>query len=586
MAIQTSPIRTEIETSVKETIHSLLQRYPEHDGGSVLNEVLRHSFQTITKKFGKTFPKELRWCEKLPTIVLLEESISAENQLMAEPTTQNDTITTQDKPIAERCLVPDDTTQDSASATEDTSNHESLPQSDTTAQDGASATQDASSSESHSTTNNTSSTAERLFIEDSIVQELMEQAENFKKWTNDPSLFWNHIAPLVLPESTPSERNTVFCEYAAEECTDAMVQTAARRFNSIIVYLSFKKCFPSAQRTTETIVQRFIKHLNLKVTKERVKKYKNLLSMGRRRLEFCHNLSKVNTEFHIFNRDVKFEDIEYGFLYLSLDERLWNKDTRYRELFKQTLAELDNQKILDTVETSGANLAAKTALQSRMAFINNDSTSNQSSTEAAKLGVQESRALFDKDNITEASKRSSTEAGLDGPGASKRFCAGFDVLLHAATCQNATASNTAISNDSNLQIVQSNEAPSPNNAPPDNVSSPNNTSSLNNTASPNIEVDQNLADTQEGNLGDMNATSEEPQQQEVADLCTSDWDAEQQAILDTYNWDAEQQAILDTYNWDKFGGYGFSPMFQDLVPETDPSLPNVGSLSIDRTDTL
>ncbi|KAL7936787.1 hypothetical protein V8C35DRAFT_278185 [Trichoderma chlorosporum] len=369
MTIHTSPTPTEIEASVKETIHSLLQRYPEHNRGSVLNEVLRHSFQTITIEYGKTLPKELRWCEKLPTIVLLEEPIPAENQLMAEPTTQNDTITTQDKPITERCSTPNDTTHDSSSATQDTPNPESLPKPDNTTQDGASATQDASSPERSSTSDNTS-TPKPSSTSDAIIQELMAQAENFAVWTKDPSLFWN----------------------------------------------------------------------------------------------FQHNRQRIQAQ-------------------QFMNEK-WNKATAFRNIYHKTVHNLDIQKVLNAVETSGANLAAKTVLQYRQALIQGqpalsigkfiNCTLNQSEAENT---FQEPRAPADESNGTVASKRSSTEAGLDDPTASKRSRQNMDILVDAVMCQSATASETVIANDSNLHIVQ------PNNAP-----------SLNNTSSPNSEINQNLVD--------------------------------------------------------------------------------------------
>lgn len=222
MALQASPAPTEIITTFKETIHSLLQRYPEHDSITVFNEVLRLLIQTITKKFGKTFPKELRWCEKLPTIVTpREESLPTENRSMVDPTTRNDAISTPDTSIPERCSMPDDTTQDRAPATQDTSSPESLPIPDNTTQDGAcaSTTQDTSIPETYPMPDDASLTAK-----DAIVQELTEQAENFKNWAKDPSSFWNHSThELKLLELTISERHRSFCEHAAEECMDAMV---------------------------------------------------------------------------------------------------------------------------------------------------------------------------------------------------------------------------------------------------------------------------------------------------------------------------------------------------------------------------
>ncbi|KAL6788911.1 hypothetical protein GGI42DRAFT_337851 [Trichoderma sp. SZMC 28013] len=591
MAIHISPTSTEIEASVKETIHSLLQRYPDHNRGSVLSEVLRHSFQTITIEFGKTLPKELRWCEKLPTIVLLDESISAENQLMAEPTTQNDTITTQDKPITERCSTPNDTTYDSASATQDTSNPESLPKPDNTAQDSTSAAQDTSSPERNSTSDNASSTPEPSLMVDAIIQELMAQAENLKAWTKDPSLFWNHSTQSPAPpERTLLEQRRSLCEVAAEECLNAMIRTATRRYRSIIVYLLFKQLVDlertnsnsektnsnsekkKVQYITKTAIHIFLTSLGLPADKEKKEKYSTLLHYGQRCLEFCHHLSKRNERFEDFSRNsVNFEDIKYGFLYLSLDERMWDKkQIAYRHIYDKTVRDLNVQKLLDAVETSGANLAAKTILQHCQALvqeqpalsngkdINYTSTLNQSEAENT---FQEPRAPADESNGTVASKRSSTEAGLDDPTASKRSRQNMDILAEAVMCQSATVFETVITNDSNRQTVQPNNAPSLNHTP-----------FSNSTSCPNSEIDQNLVDTQDGNLGNMNVTSEEPQQQEVADLCTS-------------NWETEQYVYLNMVDWDSYGeGFDFRNEMDDMLQGSP--LPNVGSLSIDRTDTL
>ncbi|KAK0755573.1 hypothetical protein N5P37_011815, partial [Trichoderma harzianum] len=325
----------------------------------------------------------------------------------------------------------------------------------------------------------------------------------------------------------------------------------------------------SAKRNyiTQPAICSFLTHLGLDVDAKRKKKYFTLLYYGKRRLEFCHRLSKMKQQFQDFSHNVNFEDIKYGFLYLFLDERMWRKASAFRDIFDETLRVLDIQKVLDAVETSGANLAAKAILQYGQALvqgqpalsngkdINCTLTSDPSEAENA---VQEPRAPADESNSTAASKRSSTEAGLDDPTASKRFRQNVDFLVEAVMCQSATASETVIANDSNPQTMQPNNAPSLNNTP-----------SSNNTSSPNSEIDRNLPDTQDG---DMNATSEEPELPDVADLCT-------------INWNKEQEAILNMHDWSMFGDYGFSSVVRDLLAEINP-LPNLGSLSMDRTDTL
>ncbi|KAL6789450.1 hypothetical protein GGI42DRAFT_347272 [Trichoderma sp. SZMC 28013] len=224
----------------------------------------------------------------------------------------------------------------------------------------------------------------------------------------------------------------------------------------------------------------------------------------------------MNKKFQDFSHNsVNFGDIKYGFLYLSLDERMWNKATAFRDIYHKTVHDLDIQKVLDAVETSGAHLAAKTVLQYRQALvqgqpalsigkiINCTLTLNRSEAENT---FQEPRAPADESNGTVASKRSSTEAGLDDPTALKRSRQNMDILVEAVMCQSATASETVIANDSNLHIVQLNNAPS-----------------LNNTSSPNSEINQNLVDTQASSPGDENATGDEPPLEAVANPDPVDW---------------------------------------------------------------
>ncbi|KAL7928239.1 hypothetical protein V8C35DRAFT_318668 [Trichoderma chlorosporum] len=75
-------------------------------------------------------------CERLPTIVTLQESIPTENQSTIELTTQNNAsskITSN-----ERCPTPDDSIQDVVSATQDTPDAERCPTQDDTIRDNES----------------------------------------------------------------------------------------------------------------------------------------------------------------------------------------------------------------------------------------------------------------------------------------------------------------------------------------------------------------------------------------------------------------------------------------------------------------
>ncbi|KAL7940667.1 hypothetical protein V8C42DRAFT_336824 [Trichoderma barbatum] len=589
MAIKTYPALSETLNTLKETIHSL-QTYPEHDSISFLNLVLRILLQAVAN-FGKTLPRELRWCENLPTIEALEESTPTKNQSSIEPTAQDDTCcATEDIPRA-GSSSPEDTAQDDASATQDTSNAERCPtpediaQDDTccatedipragssspddTAQDdtccatedipraGSSSPEDIAQDDTCCATEDipragSSSPDDTAQEEDAMVQELMAQASKFEKWTKDPSEFWKDAESaqtLQLPSSTPNERIHKFIIQAAEAESNDMARNSGRKFDSVIVYRRFRNLYPDLVYHTSEKIQEFGKSLGYSPVQSQ-EKLDTLLSRGRRRTEFCHLLSEDGTKPSEFWSDMDFQHSNYGALFLGVDERMWGNQSKYRALYKRTLAQLRSTKIIAALEESGAALAAESILQFRWLVIqgllppfNNQKSNNMvgsiSSSRVAVLQspwsiIQEPPSMFNYQeyNDTAAShqscqsriqspsappKRSSAEAGFDDPVASKRSCAApnLNILAQLAlTGQSPTASETA----SVLHTMQLNDALS---LTPQVVEA----FLGERYYTPNLASHtQNLVDAQDGGPSSSDDINDEHLQEDEADLNLNGW---------------------------------------------------------------
>ncbi|KAL7936937.1 hypothetical protein V8C35DRAFT_294240 [Trichoderma chlorosporum] len=433
-----SPTLTEIVNTVKDTIHSL-QPHSDDDSVRFLNLVLRILLRAIAN-FGKALPKELQWCRKLPTIAALDESIPIEHQSPSN-TTQDNSSATQDTPNAERYPTLDTTAQDDASATQDTSNAERYPTLDTTAQDDASATQATPDAERCATPDNTAqdhasaTQDETLSLGDVMAQELVEMAPEFENWAANPASFWEYSTQsLCLQELTLNERLKSFCKHAAEELSGAMVQTYMRNFDSLIIYIWYRKLYPRINRLILSKVQKFLDRLGLSTDKAALEKYLKLLYRGKRCLQFCFALSKDNVKSSTYpHNDFNFEDVDYGFLFLPVDNRMWKKGTYYQSIFHDTLDKIPSRKIRTASELSGARHAGKTLLQSRLAYIQELPSSSDNNGPKTKIG----------------SKRSSTEADIVSPAASKRSRTSgesescLDILIQAVEMsQTAPASET------------------------------------------------------------------------------------------------------------------------------------------------
>ncbi|KAL7940551.1 hypothetical protein V8C42DRAFT_337201 [Trichoderma barbatum] len=278
--------------------------------------------------------------------------------------------------------------------------------------------------------------SEPLSNEQALIEELKEKAEIYKNWANNPALLWNHSTqPLTLAQPTLDERLTAFFIYAAEEDLDALFQNCIRRLDSVTAYHRFKKLFPSAKKISDAYLQEFLEDRGLPTGKKEKKKYHTLLYKGRRCLEFCNMLNKGDED-----DDIKLDHINCGVLLLDLDDRMWKSDSVYRKQFKEFLCNLDAQKLLAALEKYGATIAAKVLLQWRESLIED--------------GLKPSES-----NRTAVSKRSSTEANLHTPAASKRSRTAADLndLIEAALrieSETPTTSEAAIS----LRIMQPNTA--------------------------------------------------------------------------------------------------------------------------------
>ncbi|EHK19861.1 uncharacterized protein TRIVIDRAFT_224530 [Trichoderma virens Gv29-8] len=427
---------------------------------------------------------------------------------------------------------------------------------DNTAEDNASTTADNTAEDNTSTTADNTAQDDEAATQEAMVRELMDQAADFKLWTENPSSFWNlSIEPLTLQEPTLIGRQRTFCLKVTEESPEATILSYISALDSIVMYDIFKQICPSANYISPYYIQEFLQHLGIPIQEGTEEKFHRVLFGGRRRMEFCRVLSEGKEKL-----DVNFERFKYGSQMLTLNRRMWwQKGTHYQKQYQKTLDGLKMPKILEAMETTGANLATQILLQFRQECIQNAPT------------------LSDKNDInsTVASKRSCTEAGLDGSVASKRFCAVSDLAaLIAAATTHQYANTVEAADDSNQHIMQLNNALSLN-------PETNNTVPTETYCTPNMAPQtQNLVDTQDGNLGDINIFSNAVLPENEADLNFCNWGFP--PYLNSSNWELPQQELPPEDEADlNFCNWGFPPYLnsknwelpqQELPPEDEADL--------------
>lgn len=356
MATNVSPTRTELINTLTQIIHSL-QHYPENDTISLLNTIqpfFRLALQTIANT-PKELPKELQWCRKVQAIAALEESstpkstedtsASVDGSLISNAVSKNVSVaedeSTAPKPAEESSAR---FSVDSSSITEDTSaaadeslisvaisQNTSVDEEETTTLQESTSTMEESPAETTPTplsalsperTQISNKRIPYLSLEDELIAELIKKASTFKLWTSDPDLFWQQTAhPLQLLGSTLDERLKAFYEHAAGQESEVEILNFIRRFDSVIAYLEYKRRFPWAYSVSHARVAEFLEQIQ--VAREQTNKYREFLLCGRRRLLFCHLLSKDQVDFKGFSHnDTRFDDIDYGVLFLGLDDRM------------------------------------------------------------------------------------------------------------------------------------------------------------------------------------------------------------------------------------------------------------------------
>ncbi|KAL7931799.1 hypothetical protein V8C35DRAFT_103294 [Trichoderma chlorosporum] len=379
--------RTEIISRLKHILVSL-QHDQESDNTNPITILLEALCQSLRWPDGRFEKKAIRqWCRKLQTIAPLEESTSVEDNPTPEPLSQNNTddaSPTQNTSETGECPTPDPRTQHNAPS------------------DDASPTQNTSETGECPTANSTAQKSKKSRVLTSIGK-LMKQSELFESWTKDPISFWNQLAQaLQLPEGSRDERIKAFFEHAADQESKVEAQKLINRFDSIIAYLKFKEHDPSSSTVRLIKVKEYLEQIGVPPGREKL--HFKLLFSGRRRLEFCHLLSKDDVDFGSYFPDgIHFNNISYGALFLDLDDKMWEDrhGWAYR-LFNNTVQEFKSQDIIAKLNNSGATVAAQTLLQFRHAFI-----------EPKNLKMA---ALSEERNSTAA--RSSTEADSDSTAAS------------------------------------------------------------------------------------------------------------------------------------------------------------------------
>ncbi|KAL7928844.1 hypothetical protein V8C35DRAFT_316928 [Trichoderma chlorosporum] len=502
--------RAEIIQILEEVIRSL-QHYPENESTIFRQEsavdffgnllpFFRIALQAITR-LGKGLPKELQWSKKLQTIAALEEL--KENHTIS----QDSASTTQETPTTEE-RTPNSTSHtshDNASTTQETpTTEERTPSSAShTSHDNASTTENTPSTKKCPTS---TATTEDGPI-DEIINKLMKQENEFHLWTQNPSLFWNLTTNLLeLHGSTLKERTREHCEHTIQHKSNVVVQKFIHRFDSVLMYLRFRKYSSISKVPIEKVVE-YLEYIGGPVKHKT--RYKMGLDGGRKWLKLCHQQSKDTATFAKFRPDViNFDDLNYGYLFLNLDDRAFEGTTsRHYIRLDDVYEEVKSQNIMVALEKSGAKHTAKILLQSRQAFIepnsqqrpalsgiksnnmtatdhfddeeSNSTVATEHSHTEANREERTSPHNDDENNAMVATKRARAETDSDDTRASKRSCREIDLnntitseggrfqsLLEAAVeaaGQNATASETAIANlASGVDTMQLNYARLPN----------------------------------------------------------------------------------------------------------------------------
>lgn len=337
MATEASRIHAEITNAITETLQ-FLQRYPENSL-SFLIPVLP-AFR-ITRRaianFGKELPKkDIEWCQKWQTIEPPEESKSSESYSTADATTQDNASAIRDTYITEDFSTTDATTQD-ASSTADATTQDASSTTDATTQEASSTadatTQEASSTTDATTQNDASATQDtfiaaknqrtdknaRSLIDDEVVTKFKGKDKEFQSWTHHPDLFWKSPTTQERPEAILDERS--FFKNTAEQQAEVEALNLIRRFDSVIAYLRYKKKMPLRQLIRLCDVEIFLGKIGIPI--EQAPKQQTVLSSGRRRLQFCHLLSKNDADFSKASHDdIKFDDVDYGVLFLEIDDKM------------------------------------------------------------------------------------------------------------------------------------------------------------------------------------------------------------------------------------------------------------------------
>lgn len=344
-----------------------LQFLKEHPENLKFLDPLLPAFR-ITRRaianFGKELSKkDIEWCQKWQTIEHADEPIqdtamqdntfTADAMTQAGPSmidattpstteaiTQDDSSTT-DTTIRDDSVTTDATTQDNSStadaaiqdscSTTDAITQDDSSTADTTTQDGPS-TMDAITQASSSTVyiqDDTFATQDtsivntkrrrivRCLINDKVIAEFKGKDEDFTSWTYQPDSFWN--LSTTQPIAFPNEQS--FFKNTAKQPRDINSLKFIHRLDSVIAYLRYKKKMPREQRVQLSKVKIFLKEIGISI--EQAREQQKVLLSGRRRLEFCHLLSKINGKFpQDCYDDTDFEDVDYGVLFLNIDDKL------------------------------------------------------------------------------------------------------------------------------------------------------------------------------------------------------------------------------------------------------------------------
>ncbi|KAK1248322.1 hypothetical protein MKX08_006542 [Trichoderma sp. CBMAI-0020] len=440
MATEASRIHAEMTNAMTELLQ-FLKEHKEHPENLKYLGPLLPAFR-ITRRaianFGKTLPeKDIEWCQKWQMLEPPEEpsadATTQEGPSITEETTQDNSSTT-DGTTQEISSTTDGTTQDNSSTTDGTTQDNSST-TDGTTQDNSSTTggttpDNSLGANTISATQDTVVTAKTQrtcsnFLDDEVLDKFKGKDKDFDSWTLDPKSFWK--VSMIQENEDLDERS--FFENTAKQLKKLESLKFIHRLDSVIAYLRYKAHMPIHQRIHIGDVEQFVENLGLPI--EHAPNQLEILLSGRKRLKFCHLLTNSNIQFpKDCYDDVTFSDVNYSFLFLDIDDKIWNSNsTKNRVLLTRTIEELKLRDIISISEQAGAKSAARALLQSRQASIGknqipplpNDEENNSTTAPSDVEGSSSIAVSEDHVDNTRALKRSRTEDHLDSTTASKRL---------------------------------------------------------------------------------------------------------------------------------------------------------------------